>query len=104
MKQVRQQSAQAQSNGGELNENNVRLVPVNAEVVGELRADGESGIPAQWRNVKPSLRLGAGDVVQVSIFEAPPSVLLSSSAKFGWCGSVDWQRSRFFEFAGSNGG
>lgn len=82
-KQVRQQSAQAQSNSGELNENNVRFVPVNTDVIGELRADGETGIPAQWRSVKPSLRLGAGDVVQVSIFEAPPSVLLSSSASLG---------------------
>ena len=38
-----------------------------------------SSIPYAWRTAKPALTLGRGDGVQVSIFEAPPAVLLSNA-------------------------
>ena len=40
----------------------------------------QDGIPAAWRLGKPNLVVGQGDSVQVSIFEAPPAVLLSGSS------------------------
>lgn len=63
----------------------VRVVDVNEDVLAQLPAVGGAvaQVPDAWRTNKPNLILGAGDGVQVSIFEAPPAVLLSSAAAMG---------------------
>lgn len=64
----------------------VKVVHVNEDVIADLSGAGDGALnkasvfPAEWRLGKPSLLLGAGDGVQVSLFEAPPAVLLSSAA------------------------
>ena len=83
MKQMDASIQQGQSGKGALSESDVELVNVDAAVLRELgdeRIEAEKTIPATWRSNRPNLVMGNGDIVQVSIFEAPPAVLLGSSA------------------------
>lgn len=62
---------------------NVVVIDVNEELIQKMSRYGAGmpqGFPANWRVTKPNLWLGQGDVVQVSIFESPPAVLLGSAA------------------------
>ena len=73
------------SNGADASLNKqVNIIDVSDSVISQLsnittHALSE-GAPQNWRMGKPALLLGAGDGVQVSIFEAPPAVLLSAAA------------------------
>lgn len=62
----------------------VRVVDVDAGVVRDtsLMSAGSFavGFPETWRSASPNLLLGKGDGIQISIFEAPPSVLLSTAS------------------------
>ena len=64
--------------------NEVVVVDVTEDLLQKLSFYGaglmRDGIPVSWRSAKPNLVLGQGDSVQVSIFEAPPAVLLSGSS------------------------
>ena len=73
------------SNGADTSLNKqVNIIDVSDSVISQLSniaTDALSeGVPQSWRMGKPALLLGAGDGVQVSIFEAPPAVLLSAAA------------------------
>lgn len=62
---------------------NVVVIDVNEDLVQKMSRYGAGmpqGFPTNWRLTKPNLWLGQGDVVQVSIFESPPAVLLGSAA------------------------
>lgn len=62
----------------------VRVVDVDAGIVRDtsLMSAGSFavGFPESWRSASPNLLLGKGDGIQISIFEAPPSVLLSTAS------------------------
>lgn len=74
----------ASASGQGLSESDVTLVEVDAGVLRQLNAGAlPEGFPAGWQGGKPSLTLGRGDVVQISVFEAPPAVLLASSRSAG---------------------
>lgn len=71
------------SNGADTSLNKqVNIIDVSDSVISQLSniaTDALSeDVPQSWRMGKPALLLGAGDGVQVSIFEAPPAVLLST--------------------------
>ena len=62
----------------------VRVVDVDAAVIRDTSVMSAGtlvvGFPDNWRSISPNLLLGKGDGVQISIFEAPPSVLLSTAS------------------------
>lgn len=63
----------------------ITVIDVNEDWVQKLSHYNEAGqvqdnFPESWRSAKPNLWLGQGDVVQISIFESPPAVLLGSAA------------------------
>lgn len=72
------ESIGSQSNNG-LKESDVRLIQVDEQIAKENNLLFlQSGIPEQWKSGKPTLTLGKGDLVQISVFEAPPAVLLGT--------------------------
>lgn len=65
--------------------NKAKLVEVNEQVLQQLSNElGSSQVPLtkHWIVSKPALTLGEGDIIQISIWEAPPAVL------FGAAGTV----------------
>lgn len=79
-------SHEAESGGTDI-AREFRLVDVDEQEIMRLPEahynSFNAGTPSSWRSGKPALPLGEGDGIQVSIFEAPPAVLLGSAIATG---------------------
>ncbi|WP_151778371.1 polysaccharide biosynthesis/export family protein [Acinetobacter brisouii] len=59
---------------------NIPVLDINAQNIQGL-SGGFKNAPdlGLWQKAKPNLKLGAGDVIQISMWEAPPAVLFGSA-------------------------
>lgn len=59
---------------------NIPVLDINAQTVQGLSSEFKKDTNLSfWQKGKPVLKLGAGDVIQISMWEAPPSVLFGSA-------------------------